>query len=189
MIVKIPSHSVAPRRQAATITSLKTLPSVQAANLPVFPIPSGIEKPPLAEAEGTDNVNPVFEAIRALGTATLIVTATAFTGFWAVRTSMDVKNTEELVQSFTRNMRQMILTRMPIVSSRIHRVLEDNEIDDSTVDPASWNWEDAQQRMKDAYDNEGLTAWTEVAVKELQAEERVERIRRKELEDLLRRKD
>jgi len=92
MIVKIPSHSVAPRRQAATITSLKTLPSVQAANLPVFPIPSGIEKPPLAEAEGTDNVNPVFEAIRALGTATLIVTATAFTGFWAVRTSMDVKN-------------------------------------------------------------------------------------------------
>jgi len=75
------------------------------------------------------------------------------------------------------------------VSSRIHRVLEDNEIDDSTVDPASWNWEDAQQRMKDAYDNEGLTAWAEVAVKELQAEERVERIRRKELEDLLRRKD
>lgn len=78
MIVKFPSPSVAPRRQAATIASLKTLPSVQAANLPVFPtIPSRtstIEKPPLAEAEGTDNVNPVFEAIRALGIATLIVT-------------------------------------------------------------------------------------------------------------------
>lgn len=85
-------------------------------------------------------------------------------------------------------MRHFVITHTPsVLSSRIHRVLEEDTKDEhSTVDLANWNWEDAEKRLTDAYKDGGIVAWGEVALKELQAEERIERMRR---EDMKQRKD
>jgi len=156
---------------------------VKAENNP-FPV-RDVQKPLSAEETATakDQFSPALYSVRALAVATLLVSVGAGATFWAVKTAMEVKD----VHDFAQKMRQIILARMPILSSRIHRMVE-GENDDSIMDPSDWNWEDAERRMKDAYDKEGILAWGEVAIKELQAEERAGRLKRKQLEDVAPRK-
>ncbi|KAJ3994705.1 hypothetical protein F5050DRAFT_429562 [Lentinula boryana] len=92
---------------------------------------------------------------------------------------MNVQDTQE----FAREMRRIVLTRMPILSARIHRALDNGDGDDGPEDPTNWNWEDAEKRLKDAFEKDGLMAWAEVALKEIQAEERLERSKRNGLDD------
>ncbi|KAH7868628.1 uncharacterized protein C8R40DRAFT_1163906 [Lentinula edodes] len=112
------------------------------------------------------------------GIATLLVSVGAVAGVWAIKTTMDVQDTQE----FARKMRRIVLTRMPMLSARIHRVLDDGG-DDNTIDSTDWNWEDAERRLRDAYEKDGIVAWAEATLKELRAEEHSERLKRKELED------
>ncbi|KAE9393307.1 hypothetical protein BT96DRAFT_1023076 [Gymnopus androsaceus JB14] len=180
--VQLLTRSVAPRRQIASTMSLKSLPAAKNATLDRV-----IQKPSLAEEKdpAISNFKPAFfTAVGAFGIATLLVSVSAVAGVWTVKTLMDVKD----AQDFHRKMRQIVWTRIPVLSSRIHRMVEDNENDEPTVDLRDWSWEAAEKRLQDAYDNEGIVAWGEVALKELQAEERVERLKRKELEDVARRK-
>lgn len=81
------------------------------------------------------------------------------------------------------------MEKMPMLSSRIHRVLG-SEVDDEagqqaqapsdSVNPA-WKWEDAENRLRAAYDKDGFSGWAEAALKELEAEGEVERLRRARL--------
>ncbi|KAH9948025.1 hypothetical protein B0H21DRAFT_735831 [Amylocystis lapponica] len=135
-----------------------------------------------------DNFNGALYSAKAFGLATMFVTVGAGTTIWGVKTAMGVQNTKE----FADRMRFFFLTRMPTLSSRIHRLIgaEDNPSalveSQSAPHPQSvgdtraihWSWQDAEQRLKAAYERDGFTGWTEAALQELEAEGHAERVRR-----------
>ncbi|KAF5393069.1 hypothetical protein D9757_001201 [Collybiopsis confluens] len=190
------ARSVAPRRQPSANTILPALPLNSRPQL--SPSKSPVVETPLLRHEKVKNASaetgpsldfsPALYALRALGMATIFVSIGSLAAFWAVKEAMDVKDTLE----FERRMRQFILTRMPILSSRIHRTLEEEDESDavtgSSMASVDWNWEDAEKRLQDVYEKEGVSAWIETAAKELYAEERVARLKRKELEEVSREK-
>jgi hypothetical protein len=43
-----------------------------------------------------------------------------------------------------------------------------------------WNWEEAEERLNKAYEEGGIAAWAQTALRELEAEERTKRDREQE---------
>ena len=81
------------------------------------------------------------------------------------------------------------MEKIPTLSSRIHGVLGSEGDDEGGqqvqtlpdgVDPA-WKWEEAENRLSTAYDKNGFSGWAEAALKELEAEGEVERLKRERL--------
>ena len=81
------------------------------------------------------------------------------------------------------------MEKMPMLSSRIHQPPEsegDGEARQQAqtlldgVDPV-WKWEEAEGRLRAAYDKDGFSGWAETALKELEAEGELERLRREHL--------
>ncbi|KAJ3982095.1 hypothetical protein F5890DRAFT_423051 [Lentinula detonsa] len=190
--IKLPTRPIVPRRQTTVGTPLKSLTPIQSTALysNVAQGTSGINsvnQSPLnhvshsssPEVIGKNDFNPALYTIGAFGIATLLVSLGALIGVGAVKTTMNVQDTQE----FAREMRRIVVTRMPILSARIHRALNNGDDDDGPEDTIDWNWEDAEKRLKDAFEKDGLMAWAEVALKEIQAEERLERSKRKGLDD------
>ena len=69
-----------------------------------------------------------------------------------------------------------------MLSSRIRRLPESEEEGEDArqaqvfsdgVDP-TWKWEDAEERLRVAYDQGGFSGWAEAALKELEAERKLE---------------
>jgi hypothetical protein len=86
-------------------------------------------------------------------------------------------------------MRKILMEKIPMLSSRIHRPPEsegDGEAGQQVqtllggVGP-TWKWEDAENRLRAAYDKDGFSGWAEAALKELEAEGELERLRRENL--------
>ena len=82
------------------------------------------------------------------------------------------------------------MEKMPLLLSRVHRPPEgegDGEAGQQVKvlldgDVGSvWKWEDAEKRLRDAYDKNGFSGWTEVVLKELEAEGELERLKREQL--------
>lgn len=76
-----------------------------------------------------------------------------------------------------------------MLSSRIHRMPENEGEGEGRqlvqtlldgVDPV-WKWEDAENRLRAAYDKDGFSGWAEAALKELEAEGELERLKREHL--------
>jgi len=81
------------------------------------------------------------------------------------------------------------MEKIPMLSSRIHRPPESEDDDEAGqqvqtvldgVGPA-WKWEDAEKRLRAAYDKDGFYGWAEAALRELEAEGELERLRREHL--------
>lgn len=93
-------------------------------------------------------------------------------------------------------MRAAIWRGLPSLTNQIHRprtVNEEKEDDDDEtvstevqsqdLDPA-WTWHDAEKRLQAAYDTGGFPSWAKMAITEMEAERKVERLRRqREYED------
>jgi hypothetical protein len=86
-------------------------------------------------------------------------------------------------------MRELLMEKMPTLASRIHQQLEGEaggEVEEvvqtipGVVDSA-WTWEDAEMRLKAAYEKNGFSGWAEAALKEVEAEGEQERLRRERL--------
>lgn len=76
------------------------------------------------------------------------------------------------------------MEKIPMISSRIHRRPE-GEVDDGAErrvqEPGvgtPWTWEDAETRLRVAYDKNGISGWAEAALNELEVEGEQERLRR-----------
>jgi hypothetical protein len=41
-----------------------------------------------------------------------------------------------------------------------------------------WNWPDAEERLKEAFDTGGLSGWAAAAIREVEAERRAEKAKR-----------
>ena len=81
------------------------------------------------------------------------------------------------------------MEKVPVLSSRIHRRPE-SEGDEEAGQQVqahfgdsdlAWRWEDAEQRLRAAYDKDGFSGWAATALKELEAEGELERLRREQL--------
>ena len=80
-------------------------------------------------------------------------------------------------------MRSIFQTTVPGLRSRLYRLPEtdDERYEGQTQEPApqqEWNREEAEERLKKAYEEGGITVWAQIALRELEAETRVERTRR-----------
>jgi len=137
------------------------------------------------QSTSNDDFNSPLYTARAFGLATLIVALCASTAVWSVKTTLDVKDTQE----FADQMRHIILTKLPSFSRRIHRRPLDGDDDgespvsapDSDAD-LDWKWSEAEERLETALDKGGPYAWAEAAMREMEHEARKTR-RERGLED------
>jgi len=82
---------------------------------------------------------------------------------------------------------------MPLLSSRIHRPIkagdglpelhsslgdEPHLIANPTDGSVEWSWPDAEKRLRIAFEKDGFRGWAAAAMKELEAEGRIERMKR-----------
>ncbi|ETW75667.1 hypothetical protein HETIRDRAFT_330131, partial [Heterobasidion irregulare TC 32-1] len=122
---------------------------------------------------------------KAFSIATAVVVATGMAGIVGVKTYLGVRDTQE----FAMLMRQIVLTKMPILASRIHRPTEPDILLPTVPFTAStppspagsieaWSWSAAQERLFQAYEKGGFQGWAEAALQELEAEAEIERRKR-----------
>ncbi|KAK7064833.1 hypothetical protein R3P38DRAFT_2826633 [Favolaschia claudopus] len=122
-----------------------------------------------------DNFNVATYLLKAFGTATLIVSSVAFAGVWGLRRYFEVDNMED----FAVQMRLAIVNRMPLYAARMRNALAlpVESTPNSTVSTGAqqeWSWDDAQERLGDAYKKGGFTAWAETAAREVEEEAKLE---------------
>ncbi|OCB89105.1 hypothetical protein A7U60_g3704 [Sanghuangporus baumii] len=140
-------------------------------------------------------------SLGALGIATAAVGVGAVLGVWGVQKALGVKNVHASsilynpfhlikflqMDEFAARMRELLLTHMPIISQRIYRSSLDEDLisrNGTQIDTHrdeegnNWTWEEAEDRLRDAFDHGGVGDWAECAIRELEAEEEVERRRR-----------
>jgi len=87
-------------------------------------------------------------------------------------------------------MRYLLWASVPSLASRIHRPPETEEerhqihdfapfgIEGGSSTDEEWTWEKAERRLKQAYEEGGLPLWSQAALREVEAEARIERIKR-----------
>jgi len=129
------------------------------------------------------NQSTAFLAAKAFLIATGLVAIGGITFAWAVKTTLGVENAQE----FGQKMRSIFHTTVPGLRSRLYRPPEtDDERYEiqaqgvpfhSTV-RGDWNWKEAEERLKKAYEEGGIAAWAQIALRELEAEVEVERTKR-----------
>nr|VWO99214.1 Calcium-transporting ATPase (EC [Ganoderma boninense] len=136
---------------------------------PVFsirdPVPSTPSSSSLVAARVEDNFNGALHCVKAFSIATFMVGVGATATVFGVRQYMGVQTTQE----FADRMRHAVLTRMPILSARIHRPPEAQDGDSllphdppplSLEDAAEeWTWPAAEQRLREAFDKDGFYGW------------------------------
>jgi hypothetical protein len=89
-------------------------------------------------------------------------------------------------------MRLAVLTKLPILSHRIYRPAKPDR-DGDQVSPQTeysvpalgveWNWQEAENRLKEAFDKDGFYGWASAALEEVEAEAMVERAQRDRTRD------
>ncbi|KAF8637187.1 hypothetical protein AX17_002984 [Amanita inopinata Kibby_2008] len=130
------------------------------------------------------NYSTALFAAKAFGIATCLVTMGALGVTWGVKTWMGINDTRE----FAHRIRLALRAYLPSLSSRIHRPPETEEeralfegVTAPTSTPAApgWNVEEAEERLKVAYEKGGVGLWARVAVREVEEEVRIEREKRR----------
>ncbi|KAI0259082.1 hypothetical protein BC834DRAFT_908108 [Gloeopeniophorella convolvens] len=147
-------------------------------------------------ASQEDGFNGALYSLKAFSVATAVVVVGGAAGVWGLKMYLGVKDTQE----FASAMRLTLLTRWPLLTSRIHRSSDspplpppislpvtipstpDTDIrhlsSPAVPDADSWNWPAAQARLAAAYERGGIAQFAETAAGELEAEAEVERRKR-----------
>jgi len=91
-------------------------------------------------------------------------------------------------------MRSIFQTAVPGLRSRLFRPPETDDewyeiqtqgVTSSSVVEREWTWEEAEERLKNAYEQGGITSWAQTALRELEAEVQVERSKREGEQELI----
>ena len=79
-------------------------------------------------------------------------------------------------------MRFLLSRVVPSLSSAIYRPPQRGEEREDPTAPfavqENWKWEDAETRLRRAYETGGISLWCQIALRELEAEATLERERR-----------
>ena len=182
------------------------------ANSP-FRKPSGA--PERIANENNDNFNGALHSLKAFSIATALVVAGGAASVWGVKTYLGVRDVRHdshncryhrspiprQTQEFASAMRLTLLTKWPLLASRIHRASDSaplpppiplpvmmssaSEPDADLPPPAAaipeaggWTWSAAQARLTAAYEHGGVARFAETAAGELEAEAELERCKR-----------
>ncbi|KAL1748640.1 hypothetical protein HDZ31DRAFT_60089 [Schizophyllum fasciatum] len=132
------------------------------------------------------NFNAALYTAKAFGLATALVVAGAFATIQGAMYYFDVDDARQ----FGRRMRLLILEKMPALAAQIHRAPDDSP-PEATASAASdveqdWNWEDAEARLRRAFETRGFAGWAEAAAKEVEVEDKLQRKKQQELVERLR---
>ncbi|EGN92560.1 hypothetical protein SERLA73DRAFT_117168 [Serpula lacrymans var. lacrymans S7.3] len=175
--------SAPPRRSAAIPNEFAKFRPAQTSKFPPGPLtkaPVEIDRHPSNDNNG-DFFNAPLYTLKAFSIATALVSLGAATSIWGVKTFLGVHDTKE----FADQMRNTLLTKMPVLSSRIHRAFSSENVgsttshaNDSSRVEVEWNWPDAENRLKEAFDKGGFSGWAQAALLEVEAEGRFEQAKR-----------
>jgi len=130
------------------------------------------------------NQSTALLAAKAFLIATGLVAIGGVTFTWAVKTTLGVEDARE----FGQKMRSILQMTVPGLRTRLHRPPETDDeryqIEKEAVLPLptaleqEWNWEEAEERLRKAYEEGGITVWAQTALTELEAEATAERAKR-----------
>ncbi|KAH9930439.1 uncharacterized protein BXZ73DRAFT_77884 [Epithele typhae] len=168
-----------PRRaaQGAPASKTRTVSSAPAPRSTMPPVLPSASTPIVEEG-----ANGALLSVGAFGVATLAVGVGATATVFGVRHYLGVQTVKE----FADKMREAVTTRMPLLTSRIHRSPEAEDGDvllpfPDSHDPShadkEWTWPDAEKRLREVFDTHGFYGWAAAAMRELEAEDRLERSR------------
>ncbi|KAH9474641.1 hypothetical protein JR316_0013105 [Psilocybe cubensis] len=169
-----------PRRATGTAAALPvtTAPSPQNTTVVHESIKEALnaDGPSLSSALAQMNASSGLLAAKAFAIATGLVAVGGFGMVWMVKTTLGVSDARE----FGHRARTLIRLIAPSLTSRIHRASEE---DAARGDPPlegmeDWKWSEAEGRLSIAYEKGGFPLWAQMVVHELEAEARVERIKR-----------
>jgi len=145
--------------------------------------------PGVGEMMSAMNASSAFMAAKAFGIATALVAVGGMGLMWGVKTTLGVNDARE----FGQKMRYLLWMSAPSLASRIHRPPETEEerhqihafapfgIEGGSFPQSTdeeWTWEKAEDRLKKAYEEGGLPLWSQAALREVEAEARIERVKR-----------
>ncbi|KAG2063349.1 hypothetical protein BDR04DRAFT_1111610, partial [Suillus decipiens] len=160
---------------------IRSRPALQ--TVPEVPVPSSPLKMPASnEDNGEQFFNGPLYTLKALSIATALVTLGAAASIWGVMKALNARDTNE----FAEHLRHAVLTKLPVLSHRIYRPAETRQDDGNdspltenpTAEPAEWNWQEAEVRLREAFDKGGFHSWASAALVEVEAEATVERAKR-----------
>ncbi|KAG2134454.1 hypothetical protein DEU56DRAFT_809177 [Suillus clintonianus] len=152
------------------------------------PVPREVQahpSPPKVPVSNKDDVEQFFNSplytLKAFGIATAIVTLGATASIWGVMKALDARDTNE----FAERLRHAVLTKLPVLSYRIYRPAETRQdgndsalTENPASEPVEWNWHEAENRLREAFDKGGFHSWASAALIEVEAEATVERAKR-----------
>ncbi|KAI0088944.1 hypothetical protein BDY19DRAFT_946928 [Irpex rosettiformis] len=192
LLVKPLEEAPPPRRTTTIAANLgaasATRPRQPTQLSPVTPTIGTEDTLPSNSSERDDNFNGALHSLKAFGYATLIVMAGGLTTVWGVKTYMGVDNTQE----FAARMRSFMQKKMPGLMARLHRAPTDEDDPSSTSSESSdlhvsvdvhkgeveWNWPDAEDRLRTAFEHGGFPGWADAMMREVEAESKIERRKR-----------
>ncbi|KAH9030780.1 hypothetical protein EDB85DRAFT_2074204 [Lactarius pseudohatsudake] len=177
--------STAPPPRAAPALTPAATPSVEA-------ISPSADSSRVAQEDG---FNGALYSLKAFSVATALVVAGGAASVWGVKTYLGVRDTQE----FASAMRLTLLTKWPLLASRIHRASDSAPLPPpiplpvmipsaskpdplppptSVPDADGWTWPAAEARLAEAYEHGGVGRFAETAAGELEAEAELERRKR-----------
>lgn len=147
------------------------------------------------------NSSSALLAAKAFGIATGLVALGGFGTVWAAKTTLGVQDVclkflleyasferTHVFQTreFAHKMRTLIRLTAPGLMDRIRRAPETDEERHEAHSLApfgsheKWNWLDAEKRLQKAYEEGGVPLWAQTALREMEAEARLERSNREQ---------
>ncbi|KAJ7051183.1 hypothetical protein C8F01DRAFT_648238 [Mycena amicta] len=128
-----------------------------------------------------DKFNGALYTLQAFGAATLVVTALGLGGIWGLVRYLEVDN----MQDFSDKMRLEVMDKMPFLAERMRNAWNLSAAQQRQQQPASktqpWSYDESQDRLSDAFDNGGVSAWASALVHEVEEEAKVEMDKRERL--------
>lgn len=161
---------------------IRSRPASQTVPREVPAHPQPLKVPVSNEVNGEQSFNGPLYTLKALSIATAIVTLGATASIWGVMKALNARDTNE----FAERLRHAVLTKLPILSYRIYRPPETDQDDgndsalteNSASELVEWNWQEAEVRLREAFDKGGFHSWASAALVEVEAEATVERAKR-----------
>ncbi|KAF7319752.1 hypothetical protein MKEN_00757600 [Mycena kentingensis (nom. inval.)] len=135
----------------------------------------GVRPAPLDPAEEA-KFNGALFTVKAFGIATLIVTSLGIGGIWGMVRYWEVDN----MQDFGDKMRLEVISKMPFLAARMRNAL-DLSSPSPAKPPPSWSYDESQDRLSDAFDKGGISAWASAVAHEMEEETKVEVDKRERL--------
>ncbi|KAG2357645.1 hypothetical protein BDR07DRAFT_1419679 [Suillus spraguei] len=143
---------------------------------------SPLKIPASNEDNGEQFFNGPLYTLKAFSIATALVTLGATASIWGVMKALNARDTNE----FAERLRHAVLTKLPVLSHRIYHSAETHQDDgddsplteNPTAEHAEWNWQEAEVRLREAFDKGGFHGWASAALVEVEAEATVERAKR-----------